>query len=126
MLPGHLLNIDTFPFASGGFGDVYRGTLDGSNVCVKRVRVYIKDGPEKVAKVRCQSIRSPYLPFLKKVQAFCREAVMWKRLMHPNILPLLGITIGPLQLISSWMSGGDLPEHIKNNANADRPRLVGV
>ena len=39
------------PFASGGYGDVYLGTLDGSRVCVKRVRVYARDGPEKAAKV---------------------------------------------------------------------------
>ena len=35
----HLLTISPHPFASGGFGEVYRGTLDGSPVCVKRLRV---------------------------------------------------------------------------------------
>ena len=39
------------PVASGGSGDVYEGTLNGSKVCVKRVRVYAKDGPMKVPKV---------------------------------------------------------------------------
>ena len=51
---------------------------------------------------------------------------MWKRLTHPNILPLRGVTIAPLQLISDWMSGGDLPGYIENNPNADRLGLVGV
>ena len=51
---------------------------------------------------------------------------MWKRLKHPNILPLLGITFTPLQLISSWMSGGDLPEYIKKRPDANRVGLVGV
>ena len=46
----HLM-IDTDPFLSGGFCDVYKGTLDGSTVCVKRMRVYIKDGPERAIKV---------------------------------------------------------------------------
>jgi len=50
---------------------------------------------------------------------------MWKRLTHPNVLPLLGVTIFPLQLISIWMSGGDLPEYIEKYPNADRLRLVG-
>jgi len=50
---------------------------------------------------------------------------MWKRLTHPNVLPLLGVTIFPLQLISIWMSGGDLPEYIEKHSNADRLRLVG-
>jgi len=51
---------------------------------------------------------------------------MWKRLTHPNILPLLGVTIAPLQLVSNWMSGGDLPEYIKKHPNADRLGLVSL
>ena len=51
---------------------------------------------------------------------------MWKRLVHPNIVPLLGITVTPPQLISDWMSGGDLPEYIKKNSDADRLGLVSV
>jgi len=51
---------------------------------------------------------------------------MWKRLAHPNIVHLLGITIAPLQLISNWMSGGDLSEYIKKHPDTDRLGLVGV
>ncbi|KAF9645728.1 kinase-like protein [Thelephora ganbajun] len=105
-LSNELLDIGPDPFASGGFGDVYHGTLNGSRVCVKRVRVYIRDGPQKVAK------------------AFCKEAVMWKRLDHPNVLPLLGVTIFPLQLISNWMTGGNLPDYIERHTDADRIRLL--
>jgi serine/threonine protein kinase len=57
-------------------------------------------------------------------QAFCQEAVTWKRLTHPNILSLLGITIVPLQLISNWMSNGDLLEYLKGHSDADRLGLV--
>jgi len=45
---------------------------------------------------------------------------------HPNIVPLLGITTTPLQLISNWMPGGDLLEYIKKNPDADRLGLVGI
>ena len=51
---------------------------------------------------------------------------MWKHLSHPNIVPLLGITPTPLQLISEWMPNGDLTEYIKKHPNADRLGLVGV
>ena len=51
---------------------------------------------------------------------------MWKRLKHPNILPLLGVTLDPLQLISHWMPGGILPEYLKKNSDVDRLRLVGA
>jgi len=57
---------------------------------------------------------------------FCHEAVVWKRLMHPNVLPLLRITITPFQFVSNWMSGGDLPGYIKETSDADRLRLVDI
>ena len=50
---------------------------------------------------------------------------MWKRLQHKNILPLLGITLNPLQLISEWMPGGDLTSYIAKHPDADRLGLVG-
>ena len=49
---------------------------------------------------------------------------MWKRLTHPNIVPLIGITSNPLQLVSDWMPGGDLTEYIKKRPDADRLGLV--
>ena len=55
-----------------------------------------------------------------------KETVIWKYLKHPNILPLLGVTINPLQLISKLMPGGTLPDYIKKNPGADRLRLVGI
>ena len=51
---------------------------------------------------------------------------MWKHLTHPNILPLLGVTIGPFQLVSNWMPGGNLPEYIGEHPDADRLGLVGL
>ena len=51
---------------------------------------------------------------------------MWKYLTHPNIVPLLGVSTTPFQLISNWMSGGDLPGYIKENPDADRLKLVGA
>jgi hypothetical protein len=51
---------------------------------------------------------------------------MWKRLTHPNIVPLLAVTITPLQLISNWMSGGNLVEYIWEHPTVDRLGLVGV
>jgi len=51
---------------------------------------------------------------------------VWKRLAHPNIVPLLGITPTPLQLVSEWMPGGDLTEYIKSHPDTDRLGLVGV
>ena len=51
---------------------------------------------------------------------------MWKRLKHRNIVPLLGITSNPLQLISEWMPGGNLTEYIKKYPRADRLSLASI
>ena len=59
-----LLNIGRQPVASGGSGDIYKGTLNGSSVCAKRVRVYSKEGPKKATKVRHQRHHSSCPPLL--------------------------------------------------------------
>ena len=72
---------------------------------------------------------SPSFPLsiiVNEIQIFCQEAVVWKHLTHPNVLPLLGITVTPFQLISKWMSGGDLPDYLKKNPDADRFGLVSI
>ena len=51
---------------------------------------------------------------------------MWKHLTHPNIVPLLGVTLAPLQLVSAWMPGGDLKEYITKHPGIDQLNLVGV
>lgn len=41
-----------------------------------------------------------------------------------NIVPFRGVTSAPPQLISDWMSGGDLLQYINGNPGADRLGLV--
>jgi len=65
-------------------------------------------------------------PVLTKPQALYPTAVVWKRLEHQHIVPLLGITPTPLQFISKWMPGGDLTGYITNHPDADRLCLVGT
>ena len=52
--------------------------------------------------------------------------MIWKRLEHPNIVPFLGITSTPPQLISEWVPNGDLIEYVKKHLSADRLRLVSA
>ena len=51
---------------------------------------------------------------------------MWKYLIHPNIVPLLGVTIDPLQFISDWVSDEDLTGYVTSHPDADRLGLVRV
>lgn len=89
----------------GYYGDVREGSVDDSKVRVKRL--FTPDGAG---------------------QKFYEEAVTWKRLKHPNVVSLLGITTtpSPPQLISDWISGGNLTEYIKDHPGADRLGLVGA
>ena len=50
---------------------------------------------------------------------------MRKHLVHPNVVPLLGVTVAPFQHVSVWMTGGDLSEYIDAHPSADRLGLVG-
>lgn len=61
-----VLNISCHPVTLGGSGDIYEGTLNGSRVCVKRVRVYSKEGPEKATKVHHPHHYFPCLPLLTR------------------------------------------------------------
>ena len=55
---------------------------------------------------------------------FCKEAVVWKRLNHPNIVPFKGVTFDPLQLISEWMPGGELRDYVRKNRDTSLVSLV--
>jgi len=105
---------------------VYEGILNGTRVSIKRVRVYSKGDPETAAKVCYRRHSTHRFPLLTSSQTLYQEAVVWKRLTHPNIVPLLGITPTPLQLVSEWMTGGSLAEYIKKNPDTDRLGLVGT
>jgi serine/threonine protein kinase len=63
---------------------------------------------------------------MNALQRFCREAVTWKHLRHPNILPLLGVTVGEHQLamVSEWMENGNINEFIQKDEHVNRTELV--
>ena len=61
------------------------------------------------------------------VQRFCKEAIRWKALNHPNVLPLLGVTVdtGQFVMVSEWMENGNIIEFIRSHQDVDRFELVG-
>jgi len=60
------------------------------------------------------------------LQRFYRGVVVWRALRHPNILPLLGVTITEDHLValSEWMMDGTITEFVKVHVNVDRLGLV--
>ncbi|KAF7354929.1 Protein kinase domain-containing protein [Mycena sanguinolenta] len=92
--------------AGGGFGDIWKGSVGGQTVAIKSMRQF-KDDDVKAS--------------MKKLG---REALIWRQLSHPNLLPFFGLYIldDRLCLISPWMDNGDLKEFL-NSAPSDIDRI---
>ena len=58
---------------------------------------------------------------------FCKEVVTWKSLRHPNVLPLLGVSMNKTQfaMASEWMVNGDINKFVKASRDVNRFELVG-
>ncbi|EIN13126.1 kinase-like protein, partial [Punctularia strigosozonata HHB-11173 SS5] len=95
--------------ASGGFGDIFKGSYLGKEVAVKRLRVRQKEG---------QIIR------------LYREIIIWLSLDHPHVLPFYGvdgISFSPLVcMVSPWMHNGSLLQYIQkvDRSNLDVDKLL--
>jgi len=50
----------------------------------------------------------------------------WRALRHPNVLPLLGVTVAENQfvMVSEWMGRGNIKSFTKSNIKANRLRLL--
>jgi serine/threonine protein kinase len=68
-------------------------------------------------------------------QNLSREALLWRQLNHPSLLPFIGIdketfaSTGFLCIVSPWMSRGTLKDYIKSSdyePSRDQIRVVRV
>ncbi|KIM91557.1 hypothetical protein PILCRDRAFT_763184 [Piloderma croceum F 1598] len=84
--------------AAGNFGDIWKGLLGGQEICIKVPRVFQRSDKVKLLK------------------AFSTEAVIWRQLCHPNVLPFYGVfhleDKGPC-LASPWMKNGNVTSFLK-------------
>ncbi|OCB91949.1 kinase-like protein [Sanghuangporus baumii] len=94
----------------GGFADVWKGEFEGKPVALKVLRLFCFPDRERVK-----------LEFIK-------EALLWRRLVHQNVLPFLGISrdeFAPqIALVSRWMEKGSLVEYLSQTPSADCPKLA--
>ncbi|KAJ7810758.1 kinase-like domain-containing protein [Mycena olivaceomarginata] len=91
--------------AAGGFGDIWKGLVCGQTVSVKIMRIFQDSHVEGALK------------------EFGREAVIWRQLCHPNLLPFFGLyhLDNRLCLISPWMENGNIVEFLdKERPDTDR------
>ncbi|KAG6871954.1 hypothetical protein C0995_014553 [Termitomyces sp. Mi166 len=101
----------TDPVSAGQFGDVWKGWFHGQQVAVKVLKLYLNSDPAK---------------HTKKV---LHEALIWRQLRHPNVLPFLCLhhvnnNKLRLGLVSPWMEKGNLKEFLLRTPDVDRVSLV--
>jgi len=101
---------DSPDYTPRGFTDIWKGNCRGELVYVKAIRAQNPCIDERV--------------WMNVFQRFCREGVAWKHLRHPNILPLLGVTMGEHQfvLVSEWMENGNINRFIERDQRLMRYR----
>jgi len=65
---------------------------------------------------------------MNALQRFCREGVAWKHLQHPNILPLIGVTVSNRRfaMVSAWMENGNINEFVEKDQHVNRIELVCI
>ncbi|KAK0468693.1 kinase-like domain-containing protein [Armillaria novae-zelandiae] len=82
--------------------------MDSELICVKVLRIFMDNGIEERNRM---------------IKDFCREALVWRNLYHPSILPFLGVSrhlFAPsFCLISPWMEYGNIMTCLKERPPAD-------
>ena len=86
------------------------------------------------SRLRTYSRSSRYIPHVltrlyasdNSCQHLFQEILIWRRLTHPNILPVLGVSpkLFPLCIISGWMIDGNIMSFILKHPRVNRLRLV--
>jgi serine/threonine protein kinase len=66
---------------------------------------------------------------LKAEKDFSREAVLWRQLSHPNLLPFYGVyhfkeDRNRVCMVSPWMENGNVKGYLEGNPDANRISLV--
>ena len=116
---------ETTPFATGGFSDIYKGTIDGRPVAIKTLRVTTTEY-KKVHKVNRSVIKISEQLIMRESKLLAKEVIRWKWIQHDNILPFLGVVLEPprFSIISERMENGNIVDFIKAHPDHNRLQLV--
>ncbi|KAF8150405.1 kinase-like domain-containing protein [Mycena galopus ATCC 62051] len=110
---------DQYPTFGGGYADVYRASYGNQIVALKYIRdIHFLRGSDS-RRIRLVS---------SQLSKFCREALLWKQLNHPHVLPFLGIDgdsfPSPLGIVSPWMEHGTVINYLEKNGRENVDRLL--
>ncbi|KAK7029790.1 Non-specific serine/threonine protein kinase [Favolaschia claudopus] len=101
------------PTYGGSYGDIFRARFGTQIVALKYMRaVHFLRGTD-LRRIRLK---------------FCREALVWKELQHPNILPCMGIDgdsfPSALCMVSPWMEHGTVMNYLKEHGHQNVDKLL--
>jgi serine/threonine protein kinase len=113
----------------GGFGDVWKGRFRDHFVAMKVLKVYVTSDINDLMKVSSNVWLLVETADNEYSQKFSCEAVIWRQLLHPNILPFYGVYHLPntglkVCLVSPWMDNGNIRRFLRQFPETDRVRLV--
>ncbi|KAF5347789.1 hypothetical protein D9756_010257 [Leucocoprinus leucothites] len=96
---------------SGGSGEIWKGTYGNLTVCLKILKPSHQPNSDRV------------------LNQLTKEAVLWNRLKHPNILPFYGVYSlegSPHRpcLVSPWEENGNITNYIRNYPGIPRFPLI--
>ncbi|KAJ7333480.1 kinase-like domain-containing protein [Mycena albidolilacea] len=101
---------DQYVTSPGGYGDVHQALYRGKPVALKHMRMF-QDTNQRDIRRR-----------------FCREALVWHRLRHVYIVPLIGIDTESFPpsfcLVSPWMKNGTVNMYLEGRQGISRQRIV--
>ncbi|KAF7326856.1 Kinase-like protein [Mycena venus] len=104
-------NRDEHPTFGGGYGDIYRAPYGGQRVALKRMRHFLRGSDLRRIRLK-----------------YCLEALVWKDLYHPHILPFLGIDRdsfpSSLCMVSPWMEHGTVMNHLQVHGHGNVDKLL--
>ncbi|KAJ6476179.1 kinase-like domain-containing protein, partial [Mycena sanguinolenta] len=98
----------------GGYGDVYCASYGGKRVALKRLRHFLRGSDLRRLRLK-----------------FCREALVWRDLHHPHILPFLGIDKDSFPepsfcMVSPWMEHGTVIKYLERHGLANTGNCIYI
>ena len=99
----------------------------GFPVAIKRLKMNEENSDRSF---RVPSVNPTHYHHSYFTQRLCREIICWKHLSHPNVLPLLGVSVSTdppcFRILTEWMSGGSVMQYARSNPDANRLKLVSL
>ncbi|KAJ3474540.1 hypothetical protein NLI96_g12402 [Meripilus lineatus] len=97
----------------GSYSDVYKGSLNGHDVALKVMRIFL---------------RQSQVEREKTYRAMRKEILVWSHMEHQNLLPLYGIDqtsipSGPC-LVSPWLKNGDIMNFLETTMDTTHDVLI--